>query len=171
MGKEIYEAAVRGVFIKAMRAGYAVEGVKKTKVANMPGYKEIRYEDGQWLLVDRWCVNPNTDRSAGTTTIWHDGWPVWFMSYGGHYPQSAIPFLKGALGHQYCCEGVFLGGRGPARCLVSDLPLSDGPDLIYVNECQGDFEHFSGKEKILAPQPLAGEVLVGYHEYWGMGLY
>ena len=162
---------VEALFFTAMQAGYAVEGAKKVKIVDRPGYKEIRFQDGDFLLIDGWWINKDSDKSAGTTTICHQGNPVWFMSYGGYYPESAIPFLKGALGHQYCCEKVFIGGRGPARCLVSDLPLSDGPDLIYVNECQGDFGHFSGKERILAPQPLAGEVLVGYHEYWGMGLY
>lgn len=168
----ITNSEIEAFFLKAMRSGYASGGATKTMTLPdmRPSTKEIRFVDGDWLLIDEWNVNRDTNKSTGVTRIWHDGTLVWFMSYGGYYPDSAIKFLKGALRHQYSCVGSFSGGRGPARCMVSDMPLSDGPDLIYVNECQGDSGHFSGKERILAPQPLAGEVVVGYHEYWGMSL-
>jgi hypothetical protein len=171
-GVQMTNSEIEAFFLKAMRSGYAGGSVGKTMTPSdvRPSTKEIRFQEGDFLLIDEWNVNRDTNKSTGVTRIWYDGTLVWFMSYGGYYPDSAIKFLKGALGHQYSCEGSFRGGRGPARCVVSDIPLSDGPDLTYVNECQGDFERFSGKERILAPQPLAGEVVVGHHEYWGMSL-
>ena len=152
---------VEALFFTAMQAGYAAEEVKKVKVVDMPGYKEIRYEDGDFLLVDRWCVNPDTERSAGTTTIWYQNKPVWFMSYGGFYPERLIHFLKSALRMQYCGDGHFNGGRGPK--LVGDLSAA----RIYRNRpVQNEFGQFSGREEILDAH--TGEV--GYHDYWGMSL-
>lgn len=60
---------VEEFFFKAMLQGYAA-GAQKTRVPDMPGYKEIRFQEGDFLLVDRYCVTPNSEKSAGTTTIW-----------------------------------------------------------------------------------------------------
>ena len=150
-------------FFRAMMAGYVAEGVIKAKVADMPGYKEIRYQDGDFLLVDRWCVNRTTQMSAGTTTMWHVGIPFWFMSYGGYYPESVINFLKKALGHSYS-HSQFIGGRGPY--VFADA----GKSLSYVNHPRlNDFDRFEGREEIITTYDdrCVGAV-VGYHEYWGM---
>ena len=152
-------------FYEAMLAGYAVEGTKKAKVVDMPGYKEIRYENGKWLLVDRWCVNPQSDKSAGTTTIWHEGEPIWFMSYGGYYPEHYIPVLKKALRLTYE-KKTFKGGRGESG---GDFEAG----VLYINivEQPSDFSHFKGREEIIArPDATCIAEVVGYHEYWGMSL-
>jgi len=152
---------IEALFFTAMKAGYATEGTPKTKVVDMPGYKEIRYEDGDFLLVDRWCVNPDSEKSAGTTTIWYQNKPIWFMSYGGKYPEGMIHFLKSALRMQYCKDGHFLGGRGPR--LVTDRVAG----RTYRNRpVENDFGRFSGREEIVDLHTGA----VGYHDYWGMSL-
>lgn len=155
---------IKAFFFKAMQAGYAVEGIKKAKVVDMPGYKEIRYEDGEWLLVDRWCVNPDSEKSAGTTTIWHEGRPVWFMSYGGYYPEHLVPALKKALRLTYE-KDTFNGGRGEN---VGDFEAG----IFYVNTIErGDFSDFRGREEIStrSSESCVGET-AGYHEYWGISL-
>ncbi len=153
---------VEAMFFTAMQAGYAIEGTPKVQVIDMPGHKEIRYEDGpDLLLVDRWCVNPDSRKSAGTTTIWYQGTPVWFMSYGGYYTEAGARFLKEALRTQYCVEGRFEGGRGPKVC--SD-PVAM---LLYVNKTESnEFERFRGREEVSHLQSGS----LGYHDYWGMSL-
>ncbi|MDO8565172.1 MAG: DUF5680 domain-containing protein [bacterium] len=152
---------VEAFFFTAMQQGYAGGTGPKTKVLDMPGYKEIRYADGDFLLVDRWCVNPDSEKSAGTTTIWYQEKPVWLMGYGGVYPKVVIPFLKQALRFQYCKDGHFLGGRGPK--LVTDRVAGQ----IYMNRpVQNDFDRFNGREEIVDMSTGA----VGYHDYWGMSL-
>jgi len=155
---------VKSMFFTAMQAGYAVEGSPKVKVIDMPGYKEIRYvEPPDFLLVDRWCVNPDSGKSAGTTTIWYQGMPVWFMSYGGYYPDDVVPVLKRALRLTYerC---LFVGGRGES---VGDFENG----ILYVNTVDGDFSQFRGREEIIirSTDTCIGGV-AGYHHYWGMSL-
>jgi len=157
-------AQIQSFFFKAMQTGYAVEGIAKTKVADMPRYKEIRYEDGDFLLVDRWCVNSDSEKSAGTTTIWYQGKPVWFMSYGGIYPERLIPALKHALRRTYS-KALFNGGRGES---LGDFEAG----VFYVNHVEtNDFSQFRGREEIIVRSPgtCIGESR-GYHDYWGMSL-
>ncbi|OHB10718.1 MAG: hypothetical protein A3G05_00945 [Candidatus Zambryskibacteria bacterium RIFCSPLOWO2_12_FULL_45_14] len=158
---------VEAMFFTAMQAGYAVEGVSKAQVTDMPGHKEIRYEEKpDFLFVDRWCVNPDSEKSAGTTTIWYQSKPVWFMSYGGVYPQAYIPFLKLALRRQYCEDGHFNGGRGPATL------VDQASGLIYMNRPKlNEFSQFRGREELFGiPRGGCVAELAGYHEYWGMSL-
>lgn len=165
---------IEAFFLKAMQSGYANGSVGKTMTPPnvRPSTKEIRFEDQEngLLLIDEWNVNRDTNKSAGLTRIWHNGTLVWFMSYGGYYPDSMIKFLKVTLLYQYAGKKAFRGGRGPERLTISCLLPSNGQDLVYVNECQGDFWHFNGKERILAPLPMGGDTMVGYHDYWGMSL-
>ena len=153
---------IEAAFLTAMQAGYAIEGVSNTKVLDLPGYKEIRYEDGDFLIVDRWCVNAGSRKSAGTTTIWHKGVPVWFMSYGGYYPtDKAIFFLKHALRHQYCKDRHFNGGRGPT------IFAHTYGNMVYRNRPEvNEFRQFRGREEIISIR----EGWIGYHDYWGMSL-
>ena len=152
---------VEALFFTAMQTGYAGEGPEQLGLIDWPGHKEIRYEDGDFVLVDRWAVNPGSKKSAGTTTIWYQNKPVWFMSYGGFYPQEMIHFLKAALRMQYCTNGHFNGGRGPK--LIGDRAAG----RIYRNQpVQNDFGHFSGREEIVDLH--TGKI--GYHDYWGMSL-
>lgn len=148
---------VQQFFFKAMIRGWAA-GVQKIKIAEMPGYKAIPFQEGEFRLLDCYCVNPHSQMSAGTTTIWFQGVPVWVMNYGGYYEERAILFLKRALLETYEAQR-FVGGRGP-------IMYSEGP-LVYVNTPRlNGFVGFEGHEKVF---DLAG-VQLGYHTYSGMGL-
>ena len=150
---------VESFFFKAMMDGYAAQGSKKTKVVDMPGYKEIRFQDGEFLLVDRWCVNPLSPKSAGTTTIWIQEFPVWVMNYGGFYEESVIALLKHVLRNTYEAH-QFIGGRGPI--------LYEEGDLVYMNHPDhNEFAEFDGDEEIFDVKGTS----FGYHKYWGMKLF
>jgi len=151
-------AEVQAFFFRAMREGYAGSG-QKTEVADMPGYKEIRFSEGDFLLVDRYCVAPNLVKSAGTTTIWFDGVPVWVMNYGGYYEEEAISILKRALSTAYQRE-EFFGGRG-------QFVFTNG-GLLYTNHPRlNDFARFEGREEVFG---TTGRTSLGFHDYWGMSL-
>lgn len=153
----MYMRQIESIFFKAMLEGY-VFGVKKIRIPDLPGYKAIPFRDGDYYVLDHYCVTSNSLKSAGTTTIWYQDVPVWVMNYGGFYEESAISFLKSALRLQYE-ERQFNGGRGP-------LVHTDGT-LIYRNmSSPNDFSGFQGRENI---HNVYG-ILLGYHDYWGMSL-
>ncbi len=152
---------VRSFFFMAMSEGWAAAGDKKIVIADMPGYKALSFRDGDFYLLDRYCVNPNTLKSAGTTTIWFQGIPVWVMNYGGFYEEEEIAFLKRALlwTYQRC---IFVGCRG-LNGYVEGLESS----LLYVNHFRGDFARFDGHEEIFRVKNGAS---LGFHEYEGMSM-
>ncbi len=151
-------AQIQAFFFKAMMEGYAVGG-QKIKIADMPGYKAIPFRDGDFYLLDRYCVTPNSPKSAGTTTIWFQDVPVWVMNYGGYYDDHAIRTLKCALRKAYETQ-QFIGGRG-------SRVYTDG-SFVYVNHPRrNDFDAFEGRESII--NEITG-VELGFHQYWGMSL-
>ena len=148
------------IFFKAMLAGYAGDGsgVKKEKTPD--GYRTLTWppegdSDG-FVVVDRYCVTPQSAMSAGTTTIFFRGEPIWWMSYGGEYSPLAITTLKMALAEAYK-DGDFCGGRGHAHRF---------PCFEYRNDHYGNFVSFNGRETVRDPR---GNEL-GYHRYFGMSL-
>lgn len=154
--------ATLAFFFEAMLKGWVAEGVE-TEPSNLPGYRVFRHEsaDKRFALVDSYCVSGKSHfpKSAGTTTIWWDDRPVWWMSYGGYYEKEAIPFLKQALVTAYMNK-AFVGGRGR-------LSFRD-PHMIYINSPEkNDFSSFKGSEKIIE---IASASTLGEHEYWGMSL-
>ncbi|MEK9174669.1 MAG: hypothetical protein AAB725_01735, partial [Patescibacteria group bacterium] len=127
---------------------------------DLPGYKVMTFEKEKFVLVDSYCKSGEFlhSKSAGTTTIWHDNVPVWWMSYGGYYEKSAIPFLKQSLLLAYGIH-EFVGGRGM-------LFHSDG-SMIYINHPEiNEFSFFRGREEVI--DLSAGSL--GEHVYWGMSL-
>lgn len=151
-------AEIQSFFFKAMVKGWA-KGVEEISVANMPGYKAIPFQEGDFYLIDKYCVTPYSQKSAGTTTIWFKQNPVWVMNYGGFYDEDAIDCLKLALRQAYERQ-QFVGGRGP-RIYVAKT-------LFYVNQPRfNSFTRFEGREEIF--DRACGESL-GFHEYWGMSL-
>ena len=149
---------LQAFFFRAMSDGWIGSG-KAFDCPDAPGYKAYSYRDGDFLLVDRYCSDAESPKSAGTTTIWHKDIPVWFMSYGGWYDKSTIACLKNALTEAYV-SNQFVGGRGP-------LSLAVGP-IVYANAPRvNDFEKFEGREEIHESET---GTLLGFHEYRGMSL-
>jgi hypothetical protein len=99
--------------------------------------------------------------------IYHQGIPVWWMTYGGFYKPKTISFLKKVLAKNYR-EGIFLGGRGPRFFLDPET------NIVYINNLQdgnnGDFENFAGIEHIYDSRITGTNGLLGYHKYFGMSL-
>lgn len=148
---------IESFFFKAMVEGWAI-GSKKIKIADMPGYKAIPFRNGDFYLLDCYCVTNNSPKSAGTTTIWFQDVPVWLMNYRGFYEESVIAFLKRALHKTYEAH-QFIGGRGPI--------LYEEDDLVYMNHPDhNDFADFDGDEEVFD----ADGTSFGYHKYWGMSL-
>jgi hypothetical protein len=162
--KSILEGA-EASFFEAMMDGYAGGKEVSTKTKDSDGYKTITWEKGDYKVVDRYCITPLSDFSAGTTTIFyrHEGqWiPVWWMSYSGRYPKELIAFLKECLIKNYT-QGIFLGGRGPAYVKVEP----EGRVMQYSNDASGNFSWFQGEESIKSQSYS----LYGYHKYFGMAL-
>lgn len=153
------ENQIKSFFFKSMSSGWASGKDEILKDDNAPGYKSIPFQDGDFYLVDRYCVNSESSKSAGTTTIWFKSVPIWVMNYGGFYNENAITFLKQALDKTYSASD-FVGGRGP-------LVYTDGA-LTYTNKPRlNDFNKFEGREEIIDTQ---SGTLLGFHEYWGISL-
>ena len=148
---------VKAFFFKAMSQGYA-NAKSGMKVPDMPGFKEIKFREGDFELLDRWGKHPDTPRSFGTTYIWHKGIPVWTMSYGGYYFEEAIPVLRAALRSNYEVHR-FIGCRGPRQFEVDGMKYINAPRL-------NEFWRFEGREEIFTKEAKN----LGYHEYWGMSL-
>ncbi|MEI8123951.1 MAG: DUF5680 domain-containing protein [bacterium] len=150
------------VFFKAMLAGYAggCDSDKVVKVKTPDGYTTITFTDGDFVVVDRYCVTSYSDFSAGTTTIFYKENPVWIMFYAGKYPEKVIPFLKESLVEQYKQWG-FRGGRG--------YRFRYNRHYKYTNEgeCLSSFTKFKGREEISTR--LRGKSL-GFHEYCGVSM-
>src|SRR3989344_4828798 len=89
-----------GVFRSFMQAGYA-KSPPKTTVKELPGSKLITFEQGDFLATDLYFTNPDSIFSNGTTMIYCERKPAWFMSYWGWYDKHDISFLKEALRKNY----------------------------------------------------------------------
>ncbi len=150
--------AIQDVFFEAMTAGWA-QDVQKIKIQELPNSKTIPFVLGDFRVLDTYFVTPLSDRSAGSTTIWHEDKPVWIMHYGGRYAKIAVPFLKSCLHRAYVDERRFYGGRGPA--FVRD------EHFTYVNKIErNNFADFVGEEHVFD----LNEQCLGHHWYRGMSL-
>lgn len=158
-------AGAKEAFFKALLVGYA-KGKKDPKVKSVvttfSNGKKVTTEVGNYTVVDEWHTTSFSDYSAGSTTIFLLHNPIWWMSYGGHYPDLAIPLLKRALSAAYQ-KHWFFGARGVK--FMDDLESR----LYYINDCHGDFNKFCGREEIhdMGSGPNSGAIL-GFHEYSGM---
>ncbi len=158
MDKGQIRSSIQSFFFTAMMEGWAGGG-KETTIPDMPGFRAYSFIQSDLYLLDRFCVIPDSPRSAGTTTIWVNRISVWTMNYGGSYHKDAIRFLKGALLKNYEARH-FVGGRGP-------LVYAEDA-LVYINQPRlNDFAKFEGCEKIFNG---SNGNLLGFHDYWGMSL-
>ncbi|MBI3633650.1 MAG: hypothetical protein HY226_05155 [Candidatus Vogelbacteria bacterium] len=155
---------VKAFFFKAMLQGW-VNGSEEFKIPDLPGYKAIAFRDGDLYLLDRYCVNLETNMSAGTTTIWFKDSPIWVMNYGGWYSKDALKLVKKALAQAYEQE-LFLGGRGvdiSLDGLVYKNVVADPPHL----KGREQFWLFYGEEEVRNPE---GNACYGWHIFSGMSL-
>lgn len=151
-------------FFAAMNeGGWAAEGPSPHSRPMMdvelrPGYKGIKWAKLEWTVTDEWIQIPDVSRSAGITTIYQAGIPVWIMHYGGWYPDDIIPVVQRALRAAYKAAR-FYGGRGPESFLEGELQ--------YTN-CLVDnrFSAFQGTEYVHDAQ----KKLRGFHTYFGFAL-
>lgn len=169
--KQVLKQA-KDVFFEAMLDGYTGEQKNSIKIVSPDGRKTITFINGKFKVIDEYWTTPESDLSAGMTTILYEvvpsrGIPIWWMSYGGRYPKELIPFLKESLKLTYE-RREFRGGRGPNSHLRGNLE--------YVNSCSaGGFEKFEGNEEIIDlnnndEMDPDGLTVVGFHKYFGMSL-
>lgn len=148
-------------FFEASLKGYVNEEIPKTTILEMPGSKVYRYERGDLLYVDSYFVG-ESGKTFGSTVIWDEGRPVWYMQYHGScIDRKVIPFLKRALGRAYKIK-TFVGGRGP-------ITYAEG-NLMYRNDSVreiNNFRSFLGHETIYESVELQREVLILGHDYNG----
>jgi len=155
----------RGVFFRAMLAGYAGNGngkndkIVKTKSSN-GNEVTIIFNEGDFMVIDRYYVTPGFNTLAGMTLIFFKGNPIWWMSYGGEYPKEVIPFLKLVLAEEYRI-GSFRGGRGPIEWADKKYRYRNRPT---GNTC---FDSFFGREEITI---ASSNGLIGFHDYQGASM-
>ncbi len=154
------------VFFLAMLDGYAGDRKSSTKTVNPDGRKTITFVHRRFKVIDEYWTTPETDLSAGTTTILYQTEstrfvPVWWMSYGGRYPKEVIPLLRQALKEEYQRK-TFNGGRGPRY-------MEFNKTIEYNNWSKGDFQKFNGSE-CLRQYGCGSASEIGFHEFFGMSL-
>ncbi len=151
----------RDFFFQAMAQGWAA-GKAAIKSPDRLGHYYLIFEQGEFVLIDEWAINELSKKSAGTTTVWYGGQPVWFMSYSGFYPESSIKIVKQALLAEYCAKR-FTGGRGPSIYRMGDLEYYNEPNT------GSSFERFSGREFVIDRNSVS-ELGGGSHTYMGQAL-
>lgn len=154
------------VFFAAMKKGWSFGG-ESVEIVGMSGYKGIWYFNGPWKCLDAWTETPDSNQSAGTTTIWYQpnsraaSVPVFWMGYLGWYSKEGMKTVKPALCHNYSKE-IFEGGRGPARF---ELP---GTNLVYINKVlSNSIVFFRGEETVFDSSSNQAQ---GIHHYQGTSL-
>lgn len=154
---------IKDFFFDGMLAGY-LGNAKREDVPDMPCYRRIMWEHGDFMLADLYMKTLGTHGSNGQVTIWFRNEPVWMMSYHGRYDRKGLPVLKAALRQQYERRD-FHGGRGPRSFLL-------GP-YTYTNTVERwHFERFNGFERIedrstLSDPHATSPLSLGSHQYLG----
>lgn len=156
----------KNAFIKAMLAGYISDSADKKviRISSRNGAEQMfTYEDEEMKVVDHRLIAQTSRFFVGTTTVFIDDVPIWWMSFGGRYPKEITDFLKRALKAQYE-SGSFRGGRGSIRYSDNEFTYSNTLDGIENSDLS--LENFSGREEITDKD---GNVL-GFLNYSGMSL-
>lgn len=106
---------------------------------SQPGSHDFRYEDGDYLYMDTYLGG---QKFIGGERVWIRNHAVWAMNYYGESLDENfdIIFLKEALSH----VSVSMPFRGPE--------FYQKGDYMYQCQVQGDFECFSGEERIYCRQ-------------------
>jgi hypothetical protein len=112
-------ADLREFIVDANRNTWAADGAEVKP--QRPGYKELEYRNGLWLLHDSYT---GYFRAPGMATVYYKDTPAWTMQYGGHgqtegheaHAKQTYNFLKAAL-MQVTPELPF---RGPEEYVEGD---------------------------------------------------
>ncbi len=128
-------------FIEKSKAlyGQGLGEVPKGK-EQRPGFKELKYKDGDWEMVDSYS---GFYSAPGQEVIRYKGVPVWHMAYGGKGQEEkyyelageTFTFLKEVLSKAE--ESMFRGNKSYKK-----------EEWRYKNKQKGDYKNFSGEEKI-----------------------
>lgn len=156
--KELSEEIVQNFFLEAMRNNGYANGGEFVLIPDLPHHKLMAFTSGDFYLTDMWLTT-SSNKSAGMTTIYFQGKPIWFMTYDGFHNEEVVPFLKEVLLKTYS-QNKFCGGRG--------LPRDVGGDYIYENNVlENSFSSFRGCEKIFDKET---GVVLGHYKYHGQSL-
>jgi len=114
-------------------------------VARIPGFKELRYEEGDFEYQDSYA---GFFRSAGQEVVWYKKVPVWSQCYAGgmteqyenneEFVRETFDFLKKALSQGEKC--ATFQPRGPKN-------FKEG-DWSYNCKLTGNIAEFQGSEEI-----------------------
>lgn len=157
---------LEGFFLESAAKTYAGKGAKST-IAEFPGSKVYRVEEGDLLYVDMY--HTNGEWSGGQTIIYQEAKAIWLMSYMGWCAgddREVLDFLKLVLGGTYEA-GVFYGGRGFPEIWQngewqSGLLYENRPELLLGSP------YFKGREQISRWPGRINDAPVFWHEYQGM---
>ena len=133
-------ATLQNAIVTAKASSY-VGGARQASQPCRSGAHDVAWSDGPWSYLDSYFGG--TDFS-GQEVLWHEGEPVWAMSYFGYIihdhlidAERAGTVIKSALGTLYREERRFLGGFRHAHAFGT-----------YIDESGGDCTRFSGRETI-----------------------
>lgn len=152
----IWKEEIFAAFCRLMARGW-VAGAEEVELPELPGFKCIRLTDGDWHLLDAYCV-PNGNWSWGVTTLSYKGAVVLNMTYWGMYEEDALQPLKDVLREAYE-QGEFWSGRGRPTHWMGDFRYDNHEDPY-----NGGF-NFGGHEEIHRLPTEGGGNAMGSHDY------
>lgn len=138
--KEQWLAELSEFIVEANGKTWAAEGAEVEP--QRPGYQELEYRNGLWLLRDSYT---GYFRAPGMTTVYYNDTPAWTMQYGGHgqseghesHTKQTFNFLKAAL----MKVTVQLPFRGPEEYV-------EGDNTYHFTMLSGDINEGLWREEI-----------------------
>lgn len=117
------------------------------KVASSrPNSYDLKYEEGDLTYIDSYL---GTHLFSGEEAIWDSENPVWAMNYTGR-----------ALSENFSSKIFKRALMNPSRAYpFRGQPIYREDDYTYIMEVQGDFDWFSGQEKMYYKEELVFECL------------
>ena len=128
---------IRAFLVRAKNSTYAVG--ENEVLPSKPDSHDFRYTEDDYLYMDTYFGG---QKFIGEECVWIKENAVWAMNYYGQSLNENFnsTFLKEALSH----VSVSMPFRGPE--------FYQKGDYMYLCQIQGDFEGFSGEEKIYCKQ-------------------
>lgn len=130
---DISSRALRDFLVRAKRSTYAAG--KNEAASSRPSSHDFRYEEADYSYIDTYLGG---QKFIGEEAVWEKGVAVWGMNYYGQSFNERFDgdFLKEALSR----TSALTPFRGPE--------LYQRGDYLYCCQIHGDFERFSGEERI-----------------------